>query len=453
MIRLQTILVSALLVALISSCAEFLDKKPNIKLVTPQTLADANLLLNDHATLNSNYPTFGEIGNDDYYLNKQRWEGINNYEHRMAYVWADESYTDALQWQYPYKVVYIANQVIDVLGKIEYQKQHDDYRREWGTAHFYRSFAFHQLVGIYSPAYVSSTAAQELGIPLRLNPDVDQKSVRPSLADTYSQIISDFKVAAANLPIVEIVKGRPHKAAAYAALARVHLDIGNFEMAYRYADSCLMLRPELLDFNNLSVASNFPIPRFNVEVLFPALATNASPMGATVALIDTLLYNAYSNDDLRKKAFFKPNNNPLNSQYYKGSYDQSNTLFFGITTSEVYLIKAETACRIGKLPEARDAINKLLKSRWDKNKLYVPTLESDGEKLLKFILDERRKELVFRGRRWPDLKRLNLESRFQTTLRRIVGDKTYTLPPNDLRYAYRISETIIELSGIQQNKR
>jgi len=193
--------------------------------------------------------------------------------------------------------------------------------------------------------------------------------------------------------------------------------------------------------------------RFNTEVLFPALATGAAPMAATTALMDTLLYESYNNADLRKKAFFKPNSNPANSHYYKGSYDQSNTLFFGITTSEVYLIKAETATRLGRLSEGRDAINKLLKSRWDKNTHYVSIVESDGEKLLRLILDERRKELVFRGRRWSDLKRLNLEPRFQTTIKRIIGEQSYSLSPNDPRYAYRISETVLELSGIQQNKR
>ena len=441
------------MVIVLSSCNDFLDKKPDIKLLVPKTLKDADLLLNDYSTMNSNYPTIGEIGVDDYYLTEQRWDAVSNYDQRMTYVWADEPYSDIVQWQRPYKIVYVANQVLDIVNQVDEKKDLDTYRRVKGGAHFYRAFAFHQLVTIYSPAYTSLTSEQELGIPLRLSPDVDQKSVRPSLADTYKQIISDLKLAIANLPPVEVVKGRPQKASAYAALSRVSLDMGDFDAAYRYADSCLVLRPELLDFNELSLSANFPMQRFNMEVLFPALATGAAPMGATVALIDTLLYDSYSNADLRKRAFFKPNSNPANSQYYKGSYDQSNTLFFGITTGEVYLIKAETASRLGKLPEARDAINKLLKSRWDKNTQYVSIAESDGDKLLRIILDERRKELVFRGRRWSDLKRLNLDSRFQTTLKRVLGDKSYTLPPNDLRYAYRISEGVLELSGIQQNRR
>ena len=56
------------IVLLCSSCAEFLDKKPDIKLVVPKTLMDADLLLNDYATMNTGYPVLGEIGADDYYL-------------------------------------------------------------------------------------------------------------------------------------------------------------------------------------------------------------------------------------------------------------------------------------------------------------------------------------------------------------------------------------------------
>ncbi|WP_079645897.1 RagB/SusD family nutrient uptake outer membrane protein [Sphingobacterium nematocida] len=452
--KINNIIVMLCLSLMTVACTDFLDKKPNIKLVIPRTLHDADLLLNDYGTLNSNYPTFGEIGTDDYYLTKQRWDAISNYDQRMAYTWSDESYIDAMQWQRPYKVVYIANQVITILSKLPQQgNQEVDYRRAWGAAHFYRAFAFHQLTELYCPAYQKTTATKELGIPLRLDPGVDEKSHRATLEQTFAQIIGDYKTAVRFLPLIEGVKSRPHKASAYAALARVYLYMGDFEQAYSYADSCIQLKPDLLDFNKLNVNSNNPMTRFNVEVLFPALATGATPMAATTALIDTLLYASYSDGDLRKRAFFKPNSNPANSHYYKGSYDQSNTLFFGITTSEVYLIKAETASRLGKLAEARDAINTLLKSRWDKNSPYVSISESDGNKLLQLILDERRKELVFRGRRWSDLKRLNLEPRFQTTLRRVVGDKSYALPPNDLRYAYRISETVLELSGIQQNER
>ena len=69
------------------------------------------------------------------------------------------------------------------------------------------------------------------------------------------------------------------------------------------------------------------------------------------------------------------------------------------------------------------------------------------------ILTERRKELVHRGCRWTDLRRLNMDPRFATTLTRTLLGATYTLPPNDSRYTLQIPSYIITASNgsITQN--
>jgi hypothetical protein len=230
--------------------------------------------------------------------------------------------------------------------------------------------------------------------------------------------------------------------------------MGRFEEAYLYADSCLRLSAELLDYNSLNAAASLPIPKFNVEVLFSAMSANLGIMGATNALMVDELYHSYAADDLRKTIFFRANSNPANSFYFKGSYDQSSAqMFMGITTSEVYLIKSEAACRIGRTDDALTALNTLLEKRWNRNAVYPTITQRDPDILLRTVLDERRKELLFRGRRWADLKRLNLDPRFRKPLQRQLEDDTYTLPANDLKYAFRLSETLTRVAGIPQNKR
>ncbi len=443
----------ALMVWICTCCNEFLEKKPDIKMAIPKTLADADLLLNDYATLNNSYPSYGEVGTDDYYLTKPLWEGLSSVDFRNTYIWADEPYTDVIQWQRPYKTVYIANQVMDILSYIGQSRDTPEYKRIIGAAYFYRAFALHLLTELHCSAYDENTADLALGMPIRLSSGVDEQSIRSSLKITYQQIIKDFKEAVDHLPFQEAVKGRPFKASAYAGLARVYLDMGDYERAYLYADSCLQIRSDLIDFNTLKNTDTYPVPKFNIEVLFPATATNAAPLNATTALMDTLLMQSYHENDLRKGIFFKANNNPVGSYYFKGSYDKSNTLFYGISNSEVYLIKAETACRTGKLDIARETVNKLLKSRWNKDVVYPLINETSAQRLLEIILNERRKELVFRGRRWSDLKRLNLDARFQKTLTRKIGNQVYTLAPNSPKYAYRLSEMVIKLANIQQNPR
>ena len=437
----------------LSSCNKYLDEKPDIKMVIPKTLEDATLLMNDYTTLNGGYPTYGEIGTDDYYLTAERWNALVNLDQRNSYIWADEPYVDALQWQRPYRTIFISNQVLEILGKLTKDQNSDAYKRNFGAALFYRAFAFQLLTELHCSAYVEATAQAELGIPLRLDAGIDDKSVRSSLKETYQQIIADFKNAAIYLPVVEPIRGRPFKASAYAGLARAFLNMGDFQQAYLYADSCLQLHAELMDYNMLKATDAYPVPRFNVEVLFSANPASAAPMAATTALMDPELVGSYAMHDLRKGIFYRVNTNPTGTYFYKGSYDKGAALFYGITNSEVYLIKAEAACRTNKIDIALLAINTLLKTRWNKEVAYIPVTENNADRLLKIILDERRKELVFRGRRWADLKRLNLDPRFQKTLIRTVGDQIYTLPPNSAKYAYRLSETVIRLADIPQNNR
>jgi len=448
-----SILGLVLIVLSLSSCNKYLDEKPDIKMVIPKTLEDATLLMNDYTTLNGGYPTYGEIGTDDYYLTAERWNALVNLDQRNSYVWADEPYVDALQWQRPYRTIFISNQVLEILGKLTKDQNSDAYKRNFGAALFYRAFAFQLLTELHCSAYVEATAQAELGIPLRLDAGIDDKSLRSSLKETYQQIIADFKNAAIYLPVVEPIRGRPFKASAYAGLARAFLNMGDFQQAYLYADSCLQLHAELMDYNMLKATDAYPVPRFNVEVLFSANPASAAPMAATTALMDPELVGSYAMHDLRKGIFYRVNTNPAGTYFYKGSYDKGAALFYGITNSEVYLIKAEAACRTNKIDIALLAINTLLKTRWNKEVAYIPVTENNADRLLKIILDERRKELVFRGRRWADLKRLNLDPRFQKTLIRTVGDQIYTLPPNSAKYAYRLSETVIRLADIPQNNR
>jgi tetratricopeptide (TPR) repeat protein len=436
-----------------SSCDRFLDEKPDIKMVIPKTVNDCDLLLNDYTTLNTGYPAFGEWGADDYFLIKENWESISNNDQRNAYIWADEPYTDVIQWQRPYKAVYLSNQVLETLASLKNGSDDPLYQKVLGGAYFYRAFAFHQLVAVYAPAYEEERAASELGIPLRMDAGIDVVSTRASLEDSYRQIIADYKLAINKLPIQESRRGRPSRAAAYAGIARVYLDMARYEEAYRYADSCLKLRADLMNFNTLPILNELPISRFNIEVLFSAVSTGAGPMAFNLAAVDSSLIDQYGAEDMRKQLFFQPNQNAPDTYSFRGNYDNSySQLFVGLTTSETYMIEAEAAVRLGRVSEALSTLNALLATRWKTN-TYVAIKESDPEVLLEIILLERRKELLFRGRRWADLKRLNLEPRFQKTLFRHVNGKKYELAANSRKYAFRLPEPVVNLGNMPQNKR
>jgi hypothetical protein len=167
------------------------------------------------------------------------------------------------------------------------------------------------------------------------------------------------------------------------------------------------------------------------------------------AKIDSSLYQSYSTNDLRKQLYFKNNNN--GSYAFKGSYDGTSLLFSGVAVDEVYLIRAECLARTGNTTAALNDLNTVLEKRWKKG-TFIPFTASTPGEALTLILTERRKELLFRGLRWSDIKRLNKEGA-SITLKRILNGQSFTLQPNDPRYALPIPEDIIELTGMPQNAR
>ncbi|MGJ1411280.1 RagB/SusD family nutrient uptake outer membrane protein [Sphingobacterium thalpophilum] len=435
------------------SCKDYLDYKPNIKMAIPTTLEDAELLLNNYSAMNTGYPNQGEISSDDYFLSYDNWLAISEIDHRNLYCWNEAPLTNALSWQNTYKVVYIANQVIELLNKLDPTANAAKWKQLNGAAHFFRAFAFQQLVATYTVAFKRESASTELGIPIRVTPNIDESTPRSSLSASYDQVISDFRVSANNLPNVAAGKSMPNKAAAYAALARVFLDMQEYAQAQKYADSALKENDFLFDYNNIDSDSNLPFQRFGKEVLFPATASFSEAFGEYYCLTDTSLYALYQQNDLRKALFFK--SSPSDPEYtvFKGSYDNSfGSPFVGLTTAEVYLIRAECAARNRQLDIANTAINTLLAKRWAKD-TYTYINEKNPDKLLAVILQERRKELLFRGLRWPDLKRLNLDSKYQTTLTRRLNGIIYHLEPNSLSYGILLPLSAINVGGLIQNRR
>lgn len=81
---------------------------------------------------------------------------------------------------------------------------------------------------------------------------------------------------------------------------------------------------------------------------------------------------------------------------------------------------------------------------------FIPFSANSRKEAIELILNERRKELIFRNLRWMDLKRLNKEGA-NITVTRILDNVKHTLIPNDNRYALPLPPDVINLSGMQQN--
>ena len=434
---------------LFPSCKKFLDAKPDKKMVIPTTLGEIQGILDYFPFMNMQSSQASEIAADNYYLTNNEYQALSDVD-RLAYIWAPGMFQGQDDWQFEYTVVYNANVVLENLPKIQRNSSNQsawDYCK--GSALFFRAKSFYEIAQIWTKAYDSSTANADLGIPLRLTSDFNVPSKRANLEETYQQIVSDLTNACELIPKgIQVIPYRPSKASAYGLLARTYLAMRNYKDAGLYADSCLQLRSVLLDYNSVTPSPVYTFSAYqftNPEDIFHS-NTGLSNFTLFRGTIDTVLYNSYNSNDLRKTFYFGKRRD--GTHYFKGSYDPG-TYYNGVAADEMYLIKAECIAREGEVSQSMEVLNTLLINRWETG-TYIPYTAASESEALQIILNERRKELPYRMLRFTDIKRLNKEGA-NITITRIINGTTYTLPPNDPRYALPIPANVIELSGIQQN--
>jgi len=441
----------ALILLTMQGCSKFLDKKPDKKLVIPSKIADLQAILDANTYMNHSNLWLGEASADDYYLTTDVWKSLYSEYSRTAYIWGDELFGDNSNntWAATYHTVYDCNVVLDNIDKVKVEaNQQAELKNAHGIALFFRGFTFHRLATIFANSYDEKTENQDLGIPLRLNSDFNQKSVRSSVGQTYAQIIKDLTQAAQLLPNYQEYTFRPSKCAAYGMLARVYLSMRKYDKALLYADSCLQLNNTLLNFNDLDSNTAYPIPQFNDETILYADGGD-EPVVNFMASIDSNLYQLYTVNDLRKPIYFETNSDGSHAMY--GFYSGSALMFYGLAVDEQYLIKAECLARSNKISEAMATLNKLLITRW-KAGTFIPFTANNSQDALSLILKERRKELLMRDLRWQDIKRLNKEGA-NISIKRIIDDQTYVLQANSPKFALPLPEYIIKMTGMPQNPR
>ncbi|MNH30825.1 SusD family protein [compost metagenome] len=122
-------------------------------------------------------------------------------------------------------------------------------------------------------------------------------------------------------------------------------------------------------------------------------------------------------------------------------YFRSLVPFTGLTTSEMYLIQAECLIRRNSIEAGLALLNHLCKHRFNKQASTMMLKAEDVGDAMTIVLDERIRELVFRGLRWFDLRRLNKDPRFKVTLEREYNGNTYRLEPNGKMYCFPIPRT------------
>lgn len=451
----KTFFISALWVSIILvACSKFLDKKADTSISIPNRLEVLQALLDNSDVFNiALTPCISEAAATDYFIPAERYGRLTDNLERV-YKWQPVEYNYNNDWAKGYAAVYTANLCLESLEKIESNRENP---AQWnyikGASLFHRAYSFLNLAWAFAKAFDGNTAGQDLGIDLRLHTDYTVPSKRSTVAETYGRIIADAKEALRYLPDTTNHVFRPSKAAGYGLLARAYLSMNQYDSAYKYAGKAMALNDFLIDYNTVGNRS-LPFSGYmNAnEILFYATMMTGFPVELVSpsyanARIDSGLYKLYANGDLRKQLFFATNGSYFT---FKGSYATSSSrIFSGLTTAEMYLIKAECLARSNRVDDCLATLHSFLQKRWATD-AFVAVSDTNPVALLDTVLAERRRELVMRGLRWSDIKRLNKEGR-NIVLQRVVNNEVFTLPPNDKRYALPLPADIINLTGMPQN--
>jgi len=447
---LYTVFLPTVLLAACKKSA-FLDTKPDSTISVPTSISDCQALMDNDVAMNgyglSGYPSLGETGSDDYYVNSSFFSQYTPTD-QNAVIWAAETFTggEVNDWDLPYRTVLYSNVVLDALKKLQPATDElDSFNNAKGSAFFFRGFAYFQLVQIFTKPYDEGTAAVDpLGLPLRQTTNIDEKITRSSLQNTYDQIIGDLSAAIPLLPVFSASVTRPSRTAAYAMLARASLSMRRYPAALLYADSCLQIRHALMDYNDVTPGGPLPFTRTNPEVIFGAAMYPTGPCSIGRSFTDSLLLASYQPNDKRKTLFFSRGR-------FIGVYDEKGYAFCGLATDEMYLTRAECYARTGNIDAAMNDLDSLMIKRMSTG-TFTPYTALDANDALQQILQERRKELLYRGIRWTDLRRLNMDASTATMLSRTVAGTIYTLSPNSPRYVYYIPPNVLSFNTkMQQN--
>ncbi len=447
--RIYILLVGLFALLSVTNCRDFLEEKSSSKLTTIESLADLQALLDNYGFLNTDFAASGETGSDDFYLTDAQYNGLYFEEDKRLYTWMPDHVATPSSignnWMSCYRAIYVCNAVLQSLEANGFAGDGANFIR--GQALALRAARYLDAVQVWCLAYDPATAGTTLGLPLRLDPDMNVPSVRASLQETYARILDDLQKAAPLLPEKQASRMRMSRDAVYGLLARAYLFMGDYNRSLEFSLKALSITDTLMDFSTLDPEAEYPIHEMNPEVLF--WGNMSYEYHLVPAHIDLNFYETYDSNDLRKQIFFERSDE--GDIFYKGYYNNMNGPNTSVTTDELHLIKAESLVRNNRVSEGMQTLNHLLATRW-KPGSFVPLTAGSQQDALAAVIKERRKELLIRGLRWPDLKRYNRDGA-NITLTRVVNGKTYILPPNDLRYAVAIPEEVIDLSGMPQNPR
>lgn len=340
-------------------------------------------------------------------------------------------------WNANYQGIQSANIVIEKIQAVNMDQNLK--ARYVGEAKFLRALMYFNMVRIFGDVPLVVTVIN--------NPQQGYDYGRESVANVYSQIISDLMEAEESLPFTYGVAdiGRATKGAAMALLGKVYLTLKNYPEASQKLKELIDASGQtnyriLPQYASIFGAANQNNTESIFEVQFKssssgegspftnqfapigsgrAVVSIGNPLGQNIPTAD--MSNAYEENDLRKgvsmRTSYVLNGNTVNHNYvikYSGTpaanLDSDNN-WIVLRYADVLLMYAEALNEQGYVADgpAFDYLNQIrnragLPSKTSTN--ADPNLSVPNQAAFRLAVEqERRVELAFEGHRWFDLIR------------------------------------------------
>ncbi len=424
----------------LASCDDYLDIVPKGEKI-PETLADfeamlryeygchrvdanqALILLNDKYVSSSNlsyYPLY----NANYFWDESanRIE-LNNSDETAYYAGYGAINTFNL----------IIENALSATEAIEAEKQ-----EVWAQAKVLRAMTYFNLVNYYADTYDKETANEKLSVPLITSADVNASYTQVSIQEMYNFILNDLDEALPYLQQEAATVLHPNIAVCNAFYARVYLQMNDYTNALIYADKALAENDELYDWTNYYATNQSQIADADSYV------RTQSPMGFDYVenysfRHGSVYYSSseqpvtidrakqFEEGDARFMSRWKLRTVGSDTYYYPTLQGFFN--YGGISTVEVFLIKAECLARRGEYEQAMAIVNNIRKTRI-LSSFYTDLAAATEADVMSYIIQLKRNELILTLIPFCDVRRWNNEGTYAITVTKEYEGTTLSLMPD-----------------------
>lgn len=430
------------MVCCLASCDSYLDIVPKGSKI-PSTLADYEAMLRYEYGIGQTpmYQSYYLL--NDYYVKKSSLS--SNTLTTANYMWDETAdritlnNEDESAYYYLYGAISTCNLLVEYVPSAT--ECTDAERNEViSYAKVIRAICYFNLVNYYADTYEASTASTKLGVPYITSAAVDAPSTQLTIQEIYDNMIADVKDAlAGGLPKEGQTIIHPNRGAAYALLARIYLQMSNYSEALSYAEKALGENSTLYDWNSFydqyatqieDPTSYTSLPAPNVytypENYYFRCGANSPNYTSAIFSIPVERAERFEDGDAQFLSTWKlrtVNQDTYYTGIISGYFNKG-----GLTTAEVYLIKAECQARLGNIDEAMETLDQVRQNRIRPDK-YQPSTATSLADAIDKIRTTKDNEMIFTIVPFADARRFNAEGTYARTMTKEYDGKTYTLSP------------------------